>query len=540
MPAAPQSFGRRRMDYPAGAALLLSMASIGRRFLTMILFAGAASVGAGGAVAAGHGNNVQERHACDSAPTSPGTAARPASCTAAAGLQLAASQRRFRRAAPDPAPEPGQALVPPAPLKMADAELEPLAFADLAGWEVDDHAAAFAAFLVSCRPIIRQAPPAAETAPVAAALVPVCRRALAQGQLAAAEARAFFEANFRPLRISRLGDPLGFLTGYYEPIVEGSRWPTGEFRIPMYRKPDDLVAPAQRPGGAFPNKGEVGRLDADGKLVPYFDRGEIEDGALDGRHLEICWLKDSVAAFAIHIQGSAQVRLEDGLIVRLNYAAHNGHRYTPVGRILIERNIVPREEMSLDRIRQWMQEHADEARELRRKNQSFVFFRIAGLGEDGEAMGGQGVQLSPWRSIAVDRPMHAYGTPFFIEAELPLSSASARTPFRQLMIAQDTGSAIVGPARADLFLGAGNDAGRIAGRVRHPGRFVMLVPREIDPVEAGRRMPVPPPRPVIAAKADEPAAGKSERRAESRRHEAHHLIRPLSVRSPAPVRRSRR
>jgi membrane-bound lytic murein transglycosylase A len=518
----------------------LTVATVGPLVLTMMLFAGSVAMGAGGAVAAGRGKAMPQQPSCDIAPASPEPAARPASCAAEAGPQLAARHGRSRRAAPDPASEPGRTIPPPWPFKMADSELEPLAFADIAGWVADDHAAAFAAFLVSCRPIIRQAPPAAETAPVAAALVPVCRRALAQGQLAPAAARAFFEENFRPLRISRLGDPLGFLTAYYEPVVEGSRWPTGEFKIPMYRKPDDLVAPAQRPGAAFPNKGEVGRLDAEGKLVPYFDRGEIEDGALDGRHLEICWLKDSVAAFAIHIQGSAQVRLEDGLIVRLNYAAHNGHRYTPVGRILIERNIVPREEMSLDRIRQWMQEHADEARELRRKNQSFVFFRIAGLGEDGEAVGGQGVQLSPWRSIAVDRPMHAYGTPFFIDAELPLSSASARTPFRQLMIAQDTGSAIVGPARADLFLGAGNDAGRIAGRIRHPGRFVMLVPREIDPVEAGRHMPVPRPQPVIEAKADEPAAGQGELRARSQRHEAHHVIRPMMARTPAPARRSRR
>jgi membrane-bound lytic murein transglycosylase A len=533
------------MDYPVGPPQMrwpLIMAAIGRHLLTVILFAGSAAAGAGGAAADGQGKAVQEQRACDLASARSESSARLASCSAAAKLQFAARHGRSRRALPDDDSAPGQAPRPPGPLKIADTELEPLAFADLAGWAADDHAAAFAAFLVSCRPITRQAPPAAETAPVAAALVPVCRRALAEGQLAPAAARAFFEANFRPLRISRLGDPQGFLTAYYEPVVEGSRWPTGEFRIPMYRKPDDLVAPAQRPGAAFPNKGEVGRLDAEGKLVPYFDRGEIEDGALDGRHLEICWLKDPVAAFSIHIQGSAQVRLEDGLIVRLNYAAHNGHRYTPVGRILIERNIVPRDEMSLDRIRQWMQEHADEARELRRKNQSFVFFRIAGLGEDGEAVGGQGVQLSPWRSIAVDRPMHAYGTPFFIDAELPLSSASARTPFRQLMIAQDTGSAIVGPARADLFLGAGNEAGRVAGRIRHPGRFTMLVPREIDPVEAGRHMPVPRAQPVIAeaAKADVPAEGKGERQAQGLRHEAHHVMRPLKVRDPAPARRSRR
>jgi membrane-bound lytic murein transglycosylase A len=173
--------------------------------------------------------------------------------------------------------------------------------------------------------------------------------------------------------------------------------------------------------------------------------------------------------------------------------------------------------MSLDRIRQWMRDNPDETKELRRKNQAYVFFRITGLADEREPAGGQGVRLTPGRSIAVDRPFHAYGTPFFIEAELPIDSAAPRTPLRRLMIAQDTGSAIVGPARADIYFGAGDDAGRIAGRVRHPGRFAMLVPRALDPVEAGLRMPVPRPKPVLVAgaKPDEKAGvkgGKSKRK----------------------------
>jgi membrane-bound lytic murein transglycosylase A len=395
----------------------------------------------------------------------------------------------------------------PGPLRLPDTALEPLAFADLDGWAADDHAKAFTAFRTSCAPLLRARTP--EERPLAAALAQVCRRALALGNVDDAKPRAFFEENFRPLRINRLGDTQGFVTGYYEPIVEGSRFPTREFTVPLYRRPPDLVSPGERKGESFPNRGPAFRRAIDGKLVPFYDRGEIEDGALDGRHLEICWLKDPFAALTIQIQGSARVRLEDGLIMRVNYAAHNGFPYTPVGRILIERGLVPREEMSLDRIRQWMRDNPDGTKELRRKNQGFVFFRISGLADESEPAGGEGVRLTPGRSIAVDRPLHLYGTPFFIEAELPIDGVAAKTPWRRLTIAQDTGSAIVGPARADIYFGAGDDAGRIAGRVRHGARVAMLVPRALDPVEAGAQMPLPPPKPApVAVKKEEKSAAK--------------------------------
>jgi membrane-bound lytic murein transglycosylase A len=234
------------------------------------------------------------------------------------------------------------------------------------------------------------------------------------------------------------------------------------------------------------------------KYEPYYDRAAIEDGALDGKHLEICYLKDFNDLLFIQIQGSARVRLEDGVTLRVNYDAHNGHPYTPVGRVLIERNLVPREEMSMQRIRQWMADNPGGAAELRRQNKSYVFFRITGLSGDEEPKGAQGVPLTPSRSIAVDRALHVYGTPFFIQAELPIAAETSDTKFRRLMIAQDTGSAIVGPARADIYFGAGADAGHIAGRVKNPARFVMLMPRALDPAEAGKAMPLPVARPASA------------------------------------------
>ena len=265
--------------------------------------------------------------------------------------------------------------------------------------------AAFTTFQVSCRPFLAAKRPR-DTRPVSLALSEVCQRAAGVRPANAAEARAFFEENFRPVRIARLGEAEGFLTGYYEPIVEGSRFPNPEFHVPLYRRPRDLVASGHKPGAeGFPNKGaQVGRRNDKNEIVPYHDRGAIEDGALDGQRLEICWLKDPFEALSISIQGSARVILEDGTPLRVNYDAHNGYPYTAVGRVLIERNHIPREEMSMQRIREWMSVNPIEAREVRHTNRSFVFFRITGLSNEGEPSGAQGVAADP---AALDRGRQA-------------------------------------------------------------------------------------------------------------------------------------
>jgi membrane-bound lytic murein transglycosylase A len=389
------------------------------------------------------------------------------------------------------------------PIKFPDTQYVPLEWASLDGWSSDDHATAFAAFLESCRALNANRRPGAEATAIADALRAACVRGSAAIPLDEDGARKFFEDNFRPLRISKLGDTDGLLTGYYEPIIDGSRVPTGEFTAPLYRRPPNLVVSGRRKlGDSFPNKGvKVGRRFGRRKIVPYYDRGAIEDGALDGWHLEICWLRSQVDVLFAQIQGSARIRLEDGSVLRVNYDAHNGWPYTPVGRVLIDRKVVPKDEMSMQRIRDWMETDAEAAKEVRRQNKSYVFFRITDLGTQDEAVGAQGVPLVPGRSIAVDRSLHAYGTPFFIAADLPIANDKGGTKFRRLMFAQDTGSAIVGPARADIYFGAGGEAARIAGRIRNPGQFVMLMPRELDPVEAARHMPLPPERPDFVAEA---------------------------------------
>jgi membrane-bound lytic murein transglycosylase A len=404
----------------------------------------------------------------------------------------------------------GISTLQPEPLRLPNTAIEPIEWNALNGWETDDHAAAFATFLTSCRPLLRASVREGDKRPMYLALTQVCRQALAVGRLTDDQARIFFEHNFRPLHITKLGDSAGLLTGYYEPIVDGSRFPTGIFKVPIYRRPPDLVPPRNGTGPGFPNKGQSLRRTSSGALVPYYDRGQILDGALDGKHLEICWIKNQSDALGIQIEGSARVRLEDGTILRINYDGHNGYPFVPVSRILIERNIIPRKEMSLERIREWMHANPQTAEEVLRQNRSFVFFRIVGLSEpkdaqdaahDREAVGAQGVPLTPGRSIAIDNALHVYGTPFFIQADLPFTGEKGSVSFDRLMIAQDTGSAIVGPARADIFWGAGDRAGQLANHVHHPGNFALLVPRELDPVTAGARIPLPSEKPNFTAQA---------------------------------------
>ncbi len=382
------------------------------------------------------------------------------------------------------------------PLEISGSQYAPVAWADIAGWSEDDHLQAYKAFRVSCRPISAQRKPPADPKALGISLRDPCLAAKAVDISDGAKARAFFEEHFLPLRISRLGEGDGFVTGYYEPVIDGSRTQTDVYTVPVYRRPSNLfVRGVKQSASGLPNKGQVFRKIGRRKLVPYYDRAEIEDGVIAGRGLEICWLKNQTDLLFTQIQGSARVRLEDGSTIRINYDAHNGYPYTPVGRVLIDRGIIPKEQMSMQKIREWMDQNPDGANELRRQNRSYVFFREVQLSEKDEAVGAQGVPLTPGRSIAVDKALHVYGTPFFIEGELPIDSEQSKTPFRRLMVAQDTGSAIVGPARADIYLGAGADAGRVSGRLRHNMRFVILVPKSLDPVVRGRKMPLPDARP---------------------------------------------
>jgi membrane-bound lytic murein transglycosylase A len=396
-----------------------------------------------------------------------------AAAALALGLSLSPAAASPGLAATSSAP---RVMPPPA---LAGARLDPVAYGALRGWAEDDAAAAFVTFLKSCAALGRVLPEAGpKSAPtLKAGLAHACAaaRRLGPATPSPALARLFFEANFRPFRVVPDGREQGFYTGYYEVETEGALTPSPDFSVPVHARPPDLVMESPTA-----NSGPVGRR-VDGRLVPYFDRAAIEDGALAGQGLEIVFLKDPVDLFFMQIQGSGRVRLPDGRVLKLNYDGFNGHRYLPVGRLLIERGIVPRDEMSMDRIRAFMEADPQAGRALRRENPSYVFFKALDLPPEAGAMGAQGVPLTAGRSIAVDRHLHSYGSPVFVEADLPLSAPGSAEPFHHLTIAQDTGSAIRGPARADLYLGAGREAGSRAGRIRHPGGFTLLVPRLAPP-----------------------------------------------------------
>ena len=309
------------------------------------------------------------------------------------------------------------------PFQINGGQYAPVAWSEIAGWGEDDHLAAYKAFRVSCRPIAAQRTPPADPKALGTSLRDPCHIARGLELSDGLKAKAFFEEHFLPLRISRLGEGEGFVTGYYEPIVDGSKTENEVYKVPVYRRPSNLfVRGTTQSSAGLPNKGQVFRKIGRRKLVPYYDRAEIEDGAIAGRGLEICWLKEQTDLLFSQIQGSARVSLDDGSTVRINYDAHNGYPYTAVGRILIERNIIPKDQMSMQKIREWMEQNPNEADELRRQNKSYVFFREVQLSDKDEAVGAQGVPLTPGRSIAVDKSLHVYGTPFFIEGELPIES----------------------------------------------------------------------------------------------------------------------
>ncbi|PZO78632.1 MAG: transglycosylase [Mesorhizobium amorphae] len=291
------------------------------------------------------------------------------------------------------------------------------------------------------------------------------------------EARLFFERFFRPALVRPdTGKRYGHVTGFYEPNVGCSpRWHP-EFQVPLLAKPHDLVPVngLNRPAGMDASF-EWARQTPAG-LVPFYDRAEIENGALADRpDLPIAWLADPVEAFFIHVQGSARLRLPEKRFKRLTYAAKSGHPFTGPGRVLLEMGELPPGGVTMQSIREWFKANPHRVREILHKNRSYIFFREAVV-ED-ESLGpvaAAKVPLTPGRSVAVDKHLHTFGTPFFISA--PLLYAFERQPFSRLMIAQDTGSAILGAARGDLFAGSGDIAGAVAGVVNHEAVFTALLP----------------------------------------------------------------
>lgn len=360
--------------------------------------------------------------------------------------------------------------------------LRPLDFDLLPGWNPTELPAAWPAYLVSCRAITGGLPPLRAGVPTSPELGKLSSLALSVGDDPETISR-FFRENFQPFEVlNDAGGGEGFVTGYYEPELEGSETPSPEFPAPVLARPDDLIDMRETDLKDWDRGLQGARQTSGGRLAPYLSRAEIEDGALGDRARPVVWLRDHVEVFFAQVQGSARVRLPDGARKRLIYAGRNGRPYTSIGRILIGQREISPEDMSLARCKAWLRANGtrigDCGRTIMQTNESYVFFRLE---DDPDPAigptGAQGVPLSTMRSIAVDRDVWPYGTPVWIGADLSTAGLGAG-PTGRLMIAQDTGSAIVGPARGDLFIGSGARAGEIAGLIRHPARFVVFAPVE--------------------------------------------------------------
>jgi len=349
-----------------------------------------------------------------------------------------------------------------------------LSFSDLEGWEADDHVAALSCLRMSAKALEDKAYVSRLGVPPSPTLLSIAEKSLSfdMTSVSSLQARKFFENNFTPYNHK---NNKGFVTAYFEPEVPASRTKSDKFPYPLYARPHDLVRlnDENRTDGFDPEL-QYARETENG-LVEFYDRPQIDKGALDGRGLELFWLSSDVEGFYIHVQGSARLLLDDGTSARVSFAGKSGHAYSSIGKIMVKHGMIALEDANMVNIRKWLEEDPKRGTAMLHENRSFIFFtELGGHDPDFGPIAAAGVQLTPGRSLAVDKSEHAYGTPVWLSTHTPLPSDTK--PYQRLMIAQDTGSAIVGPQRGDIFIGSGKEAGILAGSVRHDTDFIVLKP----------------------------------------------------------------
>lgn len=341
--------------------------------------------------------------------------------------------------------------------------LTPVAFTQIPGWQTDRLSDALPAFLIGCAKL--NASPgmllggtglAASLGGTGGSWAQACATANTVLPQDDAAARTFFETQFQAYVLSTDGSAQGLFTGYYEPELRGSPVRTAQFQVPLYRRPADLAGHR-----------------------PYYTRSQIERGALANRHLEMLWVDNPIDAFFLEIQGAGRVELPDGRTVRVSFDGQNGRPYVAIGRVLVDRGEMTLPQVSLQSIRAWLDQHPAQARELMDQNPSYVFFKeLRSTGPEQGPPGALGVQLTPWRSAAVDKSFVPLGAPLFLDTKDALDGT---TPFQHLLMAQDLGGAIKGTVRADIFFGWGPDPTERAGRMRQNGFAYLLLPKAPAP-----------------------------------------------------------
>ena len=321
----------------------------------------------------------------------------------------------------------------------------------LPGWTADSVAESLPALRQGCSTLMALAPGtivrSGDITTVAADWQPLCTAIAGLPPGDEAGLRGVLADHVLPVAQTGPEGPDGLFTGYFTPLLDGDWRPSARYRVPLYRPP--------------------GR--AEGTLLP--NRAEIAAGALDGRGLELLWVDDAIDAFFLEIQGSGYVRLPDGAVVAVGFAGRNGHDYVPIGRVLIDRGEIAREAMSMQAIRAWLATNPDQAQAMMNENPNVIFFQVL---DSGAPLGADGNPLTAGRSLAVDRDHISLGVPLWLDVA---ASDAGQPRLRRMVVAQDVGSAIVGPVRGDLYWGEGDAAGESAGRMRSTGRFWALVPR---------------------------------------------------------------
>jgi membrane-bound lytic murein transglycosylase A len=382
---------------------------------------------------------------------------------------------RIPEPAKTPEPAPAPAPLPPEPPPIVPGpRYEPVAWSEVEGWTADQVQEGWGALLQSCNALaVRQQ------------WIAICAEARRTAIAHAEEARTFFEAHFTAYRLTDVqsdgSSSAGLITGYYEPLLSGARKRSKTYNVPLYAPPDDLLTIDL--GNLYPelkNKRIRGRLEGR-KVVPYFERADIAARPLRGN--ELLWVNSAVDAFFLEVQGSGRVQFRDGKTVRVAYADQNGQPYRPIGRYLVEIGELPLESISLQSIRQWIVDNPQRMQEVLNANPSVVFFREERIEDPSEGpKGSLGVPLTAERSIAVDPQFVPLGAPVFLATTYPETDVA----MQRLVMAQDTGGAIRGLVRADVFWGFGASAEQFAGKMKQPGKMWLLWPTFASPPEPGK------------------------------------------------------
>lgn len=352
-------------------------------------------------------------------------------------------------------------------------------FDELPGWPQSKVKKSLEAFRISCTSFLKQRPEQAVGSPrislKAKDWQPACRAALSMNSISESAAREFFQHWFAPVEFNDSKPVRGLFTGYYMALLHGSRTKSSEYNVPIYGRPTDLVnVDLGQFDPSLKNRRIIGRLQKN-QLVPYYTRAEINKGAITEKAPVLVWVNSHIDRQFLEIQGSGTVELDDGSQIYLNYAGENGAPYTSIARVLIDKGVMTKHNASMQRIKHYLEKNPQEMDKVLNQNKSFVFFQT--LGSE-IAFGAQGVALTPGYSLAIDRKWIPMGAPLWLQTTRPAKEPAAQEkPLRRLMIAQDTGGAIRGLVRGDVYWGAGETATFIAGHMKNPGHYWLFLPR---------------------------------------------------------------